>query len=153
MIRFRPKQLRSRLTLWYAGVLAAALLLFVTGTSFSLVLAKLRTQLDRYNIQDVETVEGLLFFTPSGHLELKKTTTIILNRSLYWSEKYLEVYDAAERNYLVQESTPRVAFIGRNALPRRRCRRILKPRVAKAIRWNPRSHGPAGSTRSTGIRH
>jgi hypothetical protein len=71
LIRFRPQQLRSRLTLWYVGVLAAALLLFVTGTSF-LLFWQLRTQLDRYNIQDVETVEGLLFFTPSGQLELKE---------------------------------------------------------------------------------
>jgi heavy metal sensor kinase len=71
LIRFRPKQLRSRLTLWYVGVLAAALLLFVTGTSF-LLFWQLRTQLDRYNIQDVETVEGLLYFTPGGKLELKE---------------------------------------------------------------------------------
>jgi heavy metal sensor kinase len=71
LIRFRPKQLRSRLTLWYVGVLAAALLLFVIGTSF-LLFWQLRTQLDRYNIQDVETVEGLLFFTPAGQLELKE---------------------------------------------------------------------------------
>jgi heavy metal sensor kinase len=71
LIRFRPKQLRSRLTLWYVGVLAAALLLFVTGTSF-LLFWQLRTQLDRYNIQDVETVEGLLYFTPGGQLELKE---------------------------------------------------------------------------------
>ena len=71
MIRFRPEQLRSRLTLWYVGVLAAALLLFVTGASF-LLFWQLRTQLDRYNIQDVETVEGLLFFTSSGQLELKE---------------------------------------------------------------------------------
>jgi heavy metal sensor kinase len=70
VIRFRPKQLRSRLTLWYVGVLAAAMMLFVTGTSF-LLFWQLRTQLDRYNVQDVETVEGLLFFTPDGKVELK----------------------------------------------------------------------------------
>ena len=33
---------------------------------------QLRTQLDRYNIQDVETVEGLLYFTPGGQLELRE---------------------------------------------------------------------------------
>jgi heavy metal sensor kinase len=71
LIRFGPRQLRSRLTLWYVGVLAAALLLFVTGTSF-LLFWHLRSQLDRYNIQDVETVEGLLFFTPTGQLELRE---------------------------------------------------------------------------------
>ncbi len=71
MIPLRPRHVRSRLTLWYLGVLAAALLLFLTGTSV-LMFWQLRTQLDRYNVQDVETVEGLLYFAPGGQLELRE---------------------------------------------------------------------------------
>lgn len=68
---FRPQHVRTRLTLWYVGMLAAVLLLFSTGTSF-LLFWQLRSQLDRYNIQDVETVEGLLYFTPDGQLRLRQ---------------------------------------------------------------------------------
>ena len=71
MIRFRPKHVRSRLTLWYVCVLAAVLLVFSIGTSV-LLFWQLRAQMDRYNVQDVETVEGLLYFTPGGQLALRE---------------------------------------------------------------------------------
>jgi heavy metal sensor kinase len=71
VIRFRPRHVRSRLTLWYVSVLAAVLLLFSIGTSV-LLFWQLRAQMDRYNVQDVETVEGLLYFTPGGQLGLKE---------------------------------------------------------------------------------
>ena len=71
MIGFRPKHVRSRLTLWYVCVFAAVLLLFSIGTSV-LLFWQLRAQMDSYNVQDVETVEGLLYLTPGGKLELKE---------------------------------------------------------------------------------
>jgi heavy metal sensor kinase len=71
VIRFRPKHVRSRLMLLNICVLGAVLLLFSIGTSFVLFF-QLRAQMDRYNIQDVETVEGLLNFTPEERLELRE---------------------------------------------------------------------------------
>jgi len=71
VIGFRPKHVRSRLTLWYVCVFAAVLLLFSIGTSV-LLFWQLRAQMDSYNVQDVETVEGLLYLTPGGKLELKE---------------------------------------------------------------------------------
>ena len=70
-MRFRPKHLRTRLTLWYICVLAAVLVLSFGGTSV-LLFWLLRAQLNHYAIQDVETVEGLLFFTGTGRLGLRE---------------------------------------------------------------------------------
>jgi len=60
---------RTRLTLWYVFVLASVLVL-----SWSLIAAfmffQMRNQLDHYAVQDIETVEGLLYFDAGGRLLL-----------------------------------------------------------------------------------
>ena len=61
-MRLRPTHLRARLTLWYMCVLAGLLILAWGGT-FALLFWQLRSQLDHFAVQEVETVEGLLFFT------------------------------------------------------------------------------------------
>ncbi len=63
--------MRSRLTVLYVLVLGAALVLYTGGTALFL-LRQLRHQLDRYAVQDIETVEGLLYFTPDGRLALRE---------------------------------------------------------------------------------
>ena len=63
--------LRARLTLWYMLVLAGVVALYVAGTSFVLFW-QLSHQLSRFAVQDVETVEGLLYFTPDGRLNLNE---------------------------------------------------------------------------------
>ena len=71
MISLRPKHVRTRLTLWYIALVATVLVL-----SWSLVglllLLQLRSQIDHYAVQDIETVEGLLFFGSAGGLELRE---------------------------------------------------------------------------------
>ncbi len=62
---------RKRLTFWYVLVVGAVLLLYAGGTSFVLYW-QLMNQLSRFAIQDVETVEGLLYFTPDGQLHLNE---------------------------------------------------------------------------------
>ncbi len=69
MIGMRPRHVRTQLTLWYVGVLAGVLILYVAGTSVFLFF-NLRRELDRNVIQDLETVEGLLAFAPNGTLRL-----------------------------------------------------------------------------------
>ncbi|MBI3471934.1 MAG: two-component sensor histidine kinase, partial [Candidatus Solibacter usitatus] len=69
MIRMRPQHVRTRLTLWYVGVLAGVLMLYVAGAS-TFLFFNLRGELDRNTIQDLETVEGLLNFAPDGTLRL-----------------------------------------------------------------------------------
>lgn len=66
----RPRTLRTRLALWYVSGLAILLALAWAGTC-GLLFWQLRSQLGHFSIQEIETVEGLLYFTPQGQLRLK----------------------------------------------------------------------------------
>jgi heavy metal sensor kinase len=68
-VRFRPRYIRDRLTLWYVGIFGAVLGIYICGASI-LQYWQLNDQLHHAEIQDLETVEGLLYFTPDGHLLL-----------------------------------------------------------------------------------
>lgn len=70
-MRLRPRNLRTRLTLWYVSVLAA-LLILAWGSTCALLFFQLRSQLDHFAIEEIETVEGLFFFTPDGHLQMRE---------------------------------------------------------------------------------
>jgi heavy metal sensor kinase len=69
-MRFWPQPVRSRLTLWYVGVLGGLLVLYAGGASVFLFLS-LREQIDRNLLQDLETVEGLLANEPEGFVSLR----------------------------------------------------------------------------------
>ena len=70
MIRkFRPRHIRTRLTLWYVFVLASVLVLSWSLTA-AFMFFQMRSQLDHYAVQDIETVEGLLYFDAGGRLLL-----------------------------------------------------------------------------------
>src|SRR6202050_4115928 len=71
MRNFGPRHLRTRLTLWYVFVLASVLVLS-WGLTASFLFFQMRSQLDNYAVQDIETVEGLLYFDASGHLMLRE---------------------------------------------------------------------------------
>src|SRR5438132_8404968 len=64
-MRLRPRNVRSRLTLWYVLVLASLLALYAGVASFFLFLS-LREDFDQNLLQDVETVEGMLTKEPNG---------------------------------------------------------------------------------------
>ena len=66
-MKLQPLNVRTRLTLWYLAVLAAALLIYGASTSLFLVF-QLRNQLDHRAIEDLETIKGLLSFTSDGRL-------------------------------------------------------------------------------------
>jgi len=66
-----PKNIRSRLTLWYLVVLAGLLLIYATLV-FAFQYAVLTRQIVHDEIQDVETVEGLLYFDSNGALQLRQ---------------------------------------------------------------------------------
>jgi len=70
-MRLRPRHLRTRLTLWYVSGLAILLVLAWAGTC-GLLFWQLRSQLGHFSVQEIETVEGLLYFTPQGELRLKE---------------------------------------------------------------------------------
>jgi signal transduction histidine kinase len=66
-----PTNLRTRLTLWYLTVLAVLLLVYITLV-FAFQYVVLTRQIAHDEIQDVETVEGLLFFDMQGKLQLQQ---------------------------------------------------------------------------------
>jgi heavy metal sensor kinase len=68
-MRLRPQHLRTRLTLWYVSVLAGLLILAWAATC-ALLFWQLQSQLDHFAIQEIETVEGLFYFTPDGQLRV-----------------------------------------------------------------------------------
>ncbi len=61
--------LRTRLTLWYVAVLAVLLLIYA-ALVFVFQYAVLTRQLEHDEVQDVVTVEGLLYFDTRGVLQL-----------------------------------------------------------------------------------
>jgi heavy metal sensor kinase len=60
-----------RLTLWYVSVLAALLVLAWSGTC-ALLFWQLRSQLDHFAIEEIETVEGLFSFSSDGRLQMRE---------------------------------------------------------------------------------
>jgi heavy metal sensor kinase len=68
-MRPRPRFIRDRLTLWYVGIFGAVLAIYICGACI-LQYWQLSDQLHHAEIEDLETVEGLLYFTPDGHLLL-----------------------------------------------------------------------------------
>ncbi len=70
-LRFEPKHIRMRMTLWYVSVLGGTLLIYSLGVS-TLVLWQLQRQLGQHAIEDIETVEGLLEISPQGNVKLRE---------------------------------------------------------------------------------
>ena len=68
---FPATNIRIRLTLWYVAVLAAILAIYV-AVVFIFQYGLLQRQMFHDEIQDVETVEGLLFFDAQGQLHLQQ---------------------------------------------------------------------------------
>jgi len=67
----RPTNVRTRLTLWYVGILSILLALYIVLV-FTFQYALLQRQIYHDEIVDVETVEGLLYFDQNGTLQLQQ---------------------------------------------------------------------------------
>ena len=68
---FPASNIRTRLTLWYVAVLAGILAIYV-AVVFIFQYGLLERQMFHDEVQDVETVEGLLFFDAQGQLHLQQ---------------------------------------------------------------------------------
>jgi heavy metal sensor kinase len=69
-MRLLPRNVRSRLTLWYVGVLTALLVAYGAGSLFFLFLS-MREQVDHNLVEDIETVEEEIASQPDGSLTLR----------------------------------------------------------------------------------
>ncbi len=66
----RPQNVRTRLTGWYVAILAPILLIYA-GVASAALLVQLRSELDHFVMEDLETVEGYLSFNAAGKLFLR----------------------------------------------------------------------------------
>jgi len=70
-MKLRPTNIRTRLTLWYVSVLALLLVVYASVV-FVFQYVSLTRQILHDEIQDVVTVEGLLYFDAQGQLQLRQ---------------------------------------------------------------------------------
>ncbi|RMD88362.1 MAG: hypothetical protein D6813_12210, partial [Calditrichaeota bacterium] len=68
---WRPRHVRTRLTLWYVAILAGVLLLYAGASSLFLYF-NLRNEIDQNLYQDFETVENLIELTPDSTITLRE---------------------------------------------------------------------------------
>lgn len=68
---FRPKRVRTRLTLWYIGILAGILAVYFAGVSV-LLFWQMGGVLKRLAAEDLETVKGLLYVEDDGQVGVRE---------------------------------------------------------------------------------
>lgn len=66
-----PASIRTRLTLWYVFVLAGILIIYIASV-FAFQYGLQKRQIYHDEVEDVETVEGLLYFDARGNLQLQQ---------------------------------------------------------------------------------
>ncbi|MGA3092898.1 MAG: ATP-binding protein [Terriglobales bacterium] len=89
---FRISHIRSRLTLWYVAIFGLLFAAFICCACF-LQYWQLKQQLYHAEVQDMETVQGLLYFTADGQVSLHEE---YFNRpeSRLLLDRLLEVLDS-----------------------------------------------------------
>jgi heavy metal sensor kinase len=70
-VRFRPRHIRTSLTLWYVMMFGAGLILYICCATL-LQFWQLRNQLYHAEVQDIETAEGLLYLRPDGSVAMRE---------------------------------------------------------------------------------
>jgi heavy metal sensor kinase len=68
-VTFRRSHIRTRLTLWYVAIFGLLFAAYICSACF-LQYWQLKQQLYHAEVQDMETVQGLLYFTADGQLSL-----------------------------------------------------------------------------------
>jgi heavy metal sensor kinase len=71
VISLRSVNIRTRMAVWFAAILAGVLTVYIAFV-FAFQYALLERQIFHDEVQDVETVEGLLYFDPAGMLHLQE---------------------------------------------------------------------------------
>lgn len=90
-MRIRPTYIRTRLTLSYIAIFSLLIGLYVCAAC-SIQYWELNDQLYHAEVQDMETVEGLLFFDPAGRLQLHEDY-LSHPQSRLLLDRFMEVLD------------------------------------------------------------
>ena len=114
MIPFRGNRIRTRLTFWYVTTLTAVLAIYIV-TVFAFQYALLKHQIYHDEVQDVETVEGLLYFSPDGSLHLNQSYHSHAS-SLLLTDRLMEVRDLSG-TVLYRSATLRGMALGGSVTP------------------------------------
>ncbi len=109
----RPPNIRSRLALWFVAILSSILLIYISAV-FVFQYVLLQRQIFHDEIQDVETVEGLLYFDQHGSLQLEQGYHTH-QQSRLLEDRLMEVRDLAG-NVLYRTDTLKGATLGGTAL-------------------------------------
>src|SRR5579863_4248026 len=112
--RLHPSHVRTRLTLWYVAGLATVLVVS-WGLTAAFLFFQMRSQLDHYAVQDIETVEGLLYFNSGGSLLLQEDYHNHPKSKLVL-ERFLEVR-SPDGNLLFRNERLRGQDLGGNLIP------------------------------------
>ena len=126
------RRVGTRLTLWYVCLLAAVLA-FSWGLTMFLLYWQSINQMDRYAIQDAETVEGLLYLEPGGNIGLHEDYHNHPESKLVL-ERLLEVRSEDGRILYQKRSLGRSGAWRRDPTRRRRWRIFAPNRTFE--RWN-----------------
>jgi heavy metal sensor kinase len=130
----RPKRLGTRLALSYVLLLGIALVLFSAGTAVALFF-QMRSQLRHFAIQDIETVEGLIAFTPGS---------LTVRDDYHNHSESKQILD-----YYLEILTPDGAVLYRNDRLAKRSLGDLPPATEGVGGYSPRSGILPGGTRVT----
>ena len=109
----RPTNIRTRLALWFVAILASVLVVYISAV-FLFQYLLLQRQIFHDEIQDVETVEGLLYFDRNGSLQLEQGYHTH-QQSRLLEDRLMEVRDFAG-NVLYRTDTLKGAALGGTAL-------------------------------------
>jgi heavy metal sensor kinase len=112
----RTVTLRTRLTMYYVGVLAVLLLIYA-GLVFGFQSASLTRQMVHDEVQDVITVEGLLYFDAHGQLQLRQDY-YSRPQSHMLVDRLMEVRDASTGEVLYSSPTLHGMSLGNELLQR-----------------------------------
>ena len=90
-MRSRPTYIRTRLTLWYIAIFSLVIAIYVCAAC-TIQYWELNDQLYQAEVQDMETVEGLLYFDSAGRLLLNEDYHS-RPRDRLLVERFMEVLD------------------------------------------------------------
>lgn len=106
----RVNTLRTRLTVYYVGVLAVLLIVYASLV-FAFQYAVLTRQMLHDEVEDIITVEGLLYFDTQGQLQLQQNY-YSHSQSHLLVDRLMEVFDASTGEILYRSPTLRGMSMG-----------------------------------------